>query len=176
MIDKTGSWSQEQIIQTFTGREFPSEFMLRALLSSRYFQLATRVEAGMSILDIGCLHARNLVPFADRGLNLNGIEVNEEMVELARVAAGHWGVKADVRQGTNRSIPFEDNTFDLVLSVDTIHYDEGQEAIHEALDEFVRVGRPGCHYLIATAGSEHVFHRSAVRLGDNRYRLQTDEF
>lgn len=176
--EKLASWSRKNVEMSHssTQRMYPTEYVLRAMCSGKFFKLRTDLAAGRKILDIGCLYANNLVPFASRGLLPHGIEINEEMVSLARKAASVWEIEAEVRQGTNRSIPFPDNYFDIVLSVATIHYEDGKDQIKQALSEFVRVGNSQCHYLISTAAAEHAFHRTAVRRGENSYQLHTNEF
>ena len=123
-----------------------------------------------------CGHRNNLVPFHDRECSLFGLEINEEMVSLAKEALLTWGINGEVRQGTNKKIPFESNYFDVVLSIGTIHYEDDLKGIHEALEEFKRIGKDGCHFLIMTVGTEHDFHKNATRLSENKYQLNTDEF
>jgi ubiquinone/menaquinone biosynthesis C-methylase UbiE len=175
--EKISSWSEENILKNHSIRirMFPTEYMLRALFSGKYFTLKTPLNKN-KILDIGCLYANNLVPFYDRECSLFGLEINEEMVSLSREALSTWGMKGEVRQGTNRKIPFKDNFFDIILSIGTIHYEDDLKGIHEAFEEFQRVGKNGCHYLIMTVGTEHVFHKTATRLSENKYQLNTDEF
>ena len=44
--------------------------------------------------------------------------------------------------GTNTSLPFEDNYFDILLSVSTIHYEQSKSNLIRALEEFRRVLKP----------------------------------
>lgn len=175
---KIDSWSEESLeaVRSADVRMFPTEHVLRTLFSSDYFASRTGISRGMRVLDVGCLYANNLVPFHDRGLALCGIEVNDDMVALAKRAATRWGIEADIRKGTNTDIPFEDGSFDIALSINTLHYEDDLEGIGRALQEFDRVGNDACHYVIATASSDHDFHRTATRLSENKYRLNTNEF
>src|SRR3546814_3446679 len=71
----------------------------------------------------------------------------------------------EIAAGHNRALPFPDGTFDFVLSINTIHYEDGIANVMAGLREIARVGKPDCHFLISTAGREHQFHRKAERLG-----------
>lgn len=177
MSAKQNSWTTENLGYTAAmARHFPAEYLLRGLLSQSYFRLAKEIKDGDKVLDIGCLYLNNLMPFADRRADLYGVEVNEEMVRLARERAQAYGMQANIDLGNNRQLPFADDSFDFVLSLNTIHYDDGGDAILEGLREIARVGKPDCHFLISTAGRKHWFHASAERLSEFRYRLSTDEF
>lgn len=157
-------------------RMFPTEYLLRAVLSHAHYSIATTDLQKKKVLDIGCLYSNNLVPFHERGCEVFGIEVNEEMVHLAKQSAELWKINAAISRGTNSSIPFADIFFDLVLSINTIHYEDSKEGICRALSEFARVGKPGCQYVISTPGPEHIYLKTAERLGENQYRLNTNEF
>lgn len=70
------------------------------------------------ILDVGCgkgfmLHDfKALMP----GATVAGIDVSEYAIERAMPS-----VRADVRIGNALELPFEDNSFDLVISINTVH-------------------------------------------------------
>jgi ubiquinone/menaquinone biosynthesis C-methylase UbiE len=98
------------------------------------------------------------------------------MVELAKKSAVHWNLDSEIQEGTNRSVPYPDQFFDIVLSIQTIHYEDNTTGLQEALKEFVRVGKPHCCYLIATVGNQHIFHEKAHRIAEHEYRLNTNEF
>jgi len=155
---------------------FPSEYVLRSFFSKNFFSEETPMKPGMRVLDIGTLYTNNLVPFHDRRLDLYGIEINEEMVQLAKTSGEQWNMSVTLKQGHNRSIPFPDQYFDILMSINTIHYENDRTKLKEALREFDRVGSSNCHYLIATAGSEHLFHKNAKRIAENQYRITTEDF
>jgi SAM-dependent methyltransferase len=177
MDEKRDSWSKTNIRYSSTmARHFPTEYLLRALCSRSYFGFGKDIVAGDKVLDLGCLYMNNLMPFADRGAELHGIEINEEMVAVARDRAAAQGMDATVTAGHNRALPYPDRFFDFVLSINTIHYEDGIENVRAGLQEIRRVGKPDCHFLISTAGAMHHFHQAAERLGPSRYRLITGEF
>lgn len=89
------------------------------------------------VLDVGCakgfmLHdLQRLVP----GIKVAGIDVSEYAIETALPE-----VKPFLKVGDVRKIPFEDKSFDLVISITTVHNLEYDECI-TALREIERVSR-----------------------------------
>ena len=96
-----------------------------------------RLAAGQRILDVGCakgflLHdLRRIVP----GICVVGLDVSSYAIEQAM---------ADVRprlvRGSAERLPFEDRTFDLVVSINTVHNLE-RAACVRALADIERVSR-----------------------------------
>lgn len=177
MADPKASWNKENLgYSPKMPRHFPAEYLLRALFSRSYFKLWKESTRGQKVLDLGCLYLNNLAPFQDRGAELFGVEINQDMVEIAREQAAARGMDVELSQGDNRHLPYADNTFDFVLSINTIHYEQEPELLMAGLREISRVGKADCHYLISTAGNQHHLHQKATRLGPSRYRLKTGEF
>lgn len=177
-MNKINSWTKKAIEATHSpqNRFFPNEIMLRVFFSSSYSGTAVIVKPGMRILDVGALHGGNFPPFADRGCHCFGIEVNEQMASIARQAAANWGIDAKISIGTNRTIPFEKETFDILTSVNTIHYEDNMLNVSNALKEYQRCLRPGGVAFIVTAAPEHFARKSAEKLEANQYRLNIDDF
>lgn len=89
------------------------------------------------ILDVGCgkgflLHdLKELIP----GITVQGIEISKYAVENAME-----DVKPFIFQGNAKELPFSDNTFDLVLAINTIH-NLPLEDCFKALKEIQRVSK-----------------------------------
>lgn len=157
-------------------RHHPSELMLRALLSSRYTGEAVQTGPDVRVLDIGTMYTNNLIPFADRDCQCAGLEINDNMAELSRLTAEQQGIQADIRVGSNRSIPFEDGDFDLLLSLNVIHYEDNTDGLVAALKEYRRVLSEKGTAFIVSAGPEHYLRADADPLGSNQYRIQHEDF
>jgi SAM-dependent methyltransferase len=94
---------------------------------------------GARILDAGCGSGRNMVELAAFGA-VTGIELAPASLEIAR----RRGV-GEVVAGSASSLPFDDASFDLVVSLDVIeHLDDDREALRE----FRRVTAPGGRLLV----------------------------
>lgn len=89
------------------------------------------------VLDVGCakgfmLHdMREIIP----GIDVFGVDISEYAIENA-----HPSIKPFVQVADCRSLPFPDKSFDLVISINTIHNLEGKD-LEVALKEIQRVSR-----------------------------------
>ena len=87
------------------------------------------------ILDVGCGKGFMLYDFKRfiPGITVAGIDISEYAIENAKKE-----VKQFLKVGDARELPFEDNSFDLVVSITTIHNLE-REDCKKALRELERV-------------------------------------
>ena len=86
------------------------------------------------ILDLGCGSGRHLVYFAKLGYDVCGIDVSPEAIKLSRKWLAEEGIKAELHCKDMQRMPWPDNFFDAVFSVQVIeHNDLGhiQKIIHE---------------------------------------------
>lgn len=95
-------------------------------------------------LDVGCGTGVLAERLAGHGYEMTGVDPSEGMLEvLAERAPRVRGVRAS---GTE--LPFEDGSFDLVLTVAALHHIAAPEAVRATLAELVRISRPGGRVLI----------------------------
>ena len=143
---------------------YPNEFMVKLFASTYYSNLAAGfIQSGQKVLDVGCGAANNLRFFVDRGLEGHGIDVTDDFVEMALENVKQLGYLAKIQRGSNEQIPYEDNFFDILISINTIHYQEGREAYIRALREFSRVVKPGGLVVFSTVGMQHEFRTHSKR-------------
>ena len=90
-----------------------------------------------SVLDVGCAKGfmmhdmAKLIP----GITLEGIDISEYAIEKAID-----DMKIHLHVANAEELPFEDNSFDVVISINTIHNLE-EDVCGEALKEIERVSR-----------------------------------
>jgi ubiquinone/menaquinone biosynthesis C-methylase UbiE len=113
------------------------------------------------VLELACGTARNL-PFYSEGVELTGIELSPEMLELARRRADELGRPADLRLGDAQALEFADASFDTVTC--TLGFCTIPDTTVAAREAF-RVLRPSGELLML----EHV--RSPVRVVRGGQRL-----
>jgi SAM-dependent methyltransferase len=100
-----------------------------------YWQLS----AGSSVLDVGCgkgfmLHdLAELIP----GITVKGIDISQYAIENVIE-----NTKPHVQVANATHLPFPDNSFDVVISINTVHNLEREEC-GKALREIERVSRSG---------------------------------
>jgi ubiquinone/menaquinone biosynthesis C-methylase UbiE len=100
--------------------------------------------AGQRILDLGCgtgtlaIQVRSAQPEAE----VVGLDADQEMLAQARIKADAAGVAVRFDQGLSTELPYEDESFDLVLSTLFFHHLTGADKRRTAA-EIARVLRPG---------------------------------
>ncbi|MEY2493260.1 MAG: hypothetical protein QOH24_2211 [Verrucomicrobiota bacterium] len=74
------------------------------------------VRAGQNVLDVGCGTGVVAITAARIGARVRGIDLTPELLERARENARIANVQIDFREGDVEALPFDDVTFDVVLS------------------------------------------------------------
>jgi ubiquinone/menaquinone biosynthesis C-methylase UbiE len=93
---------------------------------------------GGQILDVGCGTGHLAAGLIGAGYRVAGIDLSPGMVLAARTR----GVDNTVVASASR-LPFGDHSFDLVLTVATLHHLETEERVGDTIAEMGRVVRPG---------------------------------
>jgi SAM-dependent methyltransferase len=89
-------------------------------------------------LDVGCGTGALAARLDAAGYEVAGVDPSEGMLEVLRERAP--AVRALTASGT--SLPFPDDSFDVVLTVAVMHHIAAAEDVRRTLAEMVRVARP----------------------------------
>jgi arsenite methyltransferase len=145
---------------TWTGGYF-AFFGSLMYLSSRVGKLRARdglldrltLDPSATVLDAGCGHGLLLIGAAHRVPSGRAVGVdiwsqrdqgeNSAAATLANAAAEGVADRVEVRDADIRELPFPDASFDAVVSNLVIHNISGRDQRRRAINEFVRVLRPG---------------------------------
>ena len=73
-------------------------------------------------LDLGCGVGRHALFLAEHGLAVEAIDGSAKGLAVVRETAQARGISLGVRQGTADALPFDDGSFDFVLSWNVIHH------------------------------------------------------
>jgi SAM-dependent methyltransferase len=94
------------------------------------------IEAGQTVLDVGCGTGVFLRLAADRGARVFGLDASEALLRIARDRVP----EADLRAGDMQFLPYEDDRFDTVTGFNAFFFAADMVA---ALREAGRVAKPG---------------------------------
>ena len=97
------------------------------------------------VLDLGCGSGRHLVYFAKLGYDVYGIDVSPEAIKLSRKWLEHEGLKAELHCQDMKQLPWPENFFDAVFSVQVIEHND-LEHIREIIHEVNRVIQIGGYF------------------------------
>jgi len=105
--------------------------------NARYlFELAKRPVKGCKILDVGCGFGIDSVIFAADGAeSVHGIDVNPDWIDCIHkyMKELKWDLPIYTKPGDASHLDFDDNSFDVVLSVEAIsHYHDPDTFLREA--------------------------------------------
>src|SRR5437868_1659935 len=99
------------------------------------------LKVGQVVVDVGCGTGISSRLFAEIGMNVIGIEPNEQMRKTAE-SEPHANIS--YRDGTGEATGLPDTSADLVLAAQAFHWFESEKA----LAEFSRVLKPAGHAVL----------------------------
>ena len=96
-------------------------------------------------LDLGCGVGRHALLLAEHGLVVEAIDGSATGLAVARETAQARGIALGMRQGNADALPFDNGSFDFVLSWNVIHHGTLGD-VGRRLAEIWRVMKPGALY------------------------------
>jgi ubiquinone/menaquinone biosynthesis C-methylase UbiE len=101
---------------------------------------AAGVEPGLDVLDVACGTGNATIPAAKAGARVTGLDFAPRLLEIARERAADAMVEIDFLEGDAQELPFEDASFDRVVSTFGHMFAPDHE---RTASEMKRVLRPG---------------------------------
>lgn len=145
---------QDQIPQdwyatAFTGMSAEMAWTERTEQEIKRALTMLRPQGGERVLDLACGTGRHSLELVRQGFSVVGVEIGEELVEIARQDAEVRGLQAEFIQGDLRELDFE-GEFDIVLNLNdgAVGYFETDEENHRTFEVIARALKPGGRNLI----------------------------
>lgn len=107
-------------------------------------ELIPRDGSGFRLLDLGCGTGYHMANYRKRGFEAVGVDGSEDMIAQAR----QLNPDISFYQADVEDLPLDDDSFDVLLSIEVIRY---LPKVERYLAEACRVLRPGGHALITAA-------------------------
>ena len=115
-----------------------------------------------NILDAGCGNGKNMVYLQNQGHNMTGIDFSDGLLEICKQK------NLNVHNSDIRNLPFNDSTFDYVISIAVIHHLNTEEDRIKAINELLRVTKKGGKVLFTMwALEQDNLSKRKMILGDN---------
>jgi ubiquinone/menaquinone biosynthesis C-methylase UbiE len=139
-------------------------------------ELLGRVPDGATVLDVPVGTGRLMEFYKSHKFDVTGLDISPDMIGQARAAAEANSVDVKFQQGDIRSIPFGNDTFDLVVCLRFLNWID-KDGVAAALGELARVSSRnvliGIRYLTAWGDMSVGSKRFAMRtVGIPRYRAR----
>ena len=94
------------------------------------------------LLNVGCAHGPDFLPFKENKFDLYGIDFSKEMIRLAKKYSRKFDFNVNLAMADAIHLPFGDATFDWVIAIATYHHIEDRSQRQEAFKELKRVLKP----------------------------------
>jgi len=98
------------------------------------------IKPGLKVLDVACGSGNLAVIAAQKGATVTGIDIADNLVEAAKQRADKLGLDIKFEQGDAEALPYEDDTFDVVMTMFGAMFAPRPEV---TASELVRVCKPG---------------------------------
>ena len=155
--------------------KWPNEILLKLLFGS-YLKKKIEIKSNDKILDVGCGFGNNLLPFRNITKNLYGTEVSPKICKIAESFLKSENLKTIIKFGTNKKIPFKDDFFNILLSINVLHYEKSENDIKKSILEYKRVLKKNGTLIIFTVGPNHQIYKKAKVIGNHRYEIKNWDF
>lgn len=96
------------------------------------FKWIAKQKPNGKLLEIGCSMGTDLIQLARQGMNVNGVDLTDEGIKLAKQRFELYEIPANLQVGDAENLPFDENTFDVVYSFGVLHHTpDTQKSINE---------------------------------------------
>ncbi len=130
--DKIYKQRTQQGIFEYFDKQYRFDYVVNMIPQSRKDQSRA--------LDVGCGAGQLLPVLVKKGYHTHAIDVSQQMIDLAKLVCEQKNIIVDFQLGDCESLTFQDNFFDLYVTMGVIEYMDNDAPM---LNEIKRVLRPG---------------------------------
>ncbi|WP_158630174.1 methyltransferase domain-containing protein [Cohnella sp. AR92] len=128
---------------------------------------------GHRILDLGCGTGRHVVFLASEGYDVTGIDFSKEGLHYTAQRLEQLNLSAELVQGSIVTLPFENESFDGVISISVIYYFIKAD-VQRVIDELYRVLKPGGKAFIVVRALDDKRYGQGIEVEPNTYVMDND--
>jgi ubiquinone/menaquinone biosynthesis C-methylase UbiE len=110
------------------------------------FVKRTPIRPGMRVLDVACGTGNTAIPTARAGASVTAVDIATNLLEQARQRSATETLNIDFREGDAEELPFDDQQFDVVITMFGAMFAPRPERVAA---ELLRVCKPGGHIAMA---------------------------
>lgn len=118
---------------------------------------------GKNILDVGCGEGGFVVALKEKNLKALGVDISRDALEIAHLQLAyreHLGNPNIICQTDGHHLPFPDNSFDLITSIDTLEHIPNLEGFMREVQRTLRKGG----YFYANTPNRHWPYETHCRM------------
>ncbi|NIA69547.1 class I SAM-dependent methyltransferase [Pelagibius litoralis] len=173
--DPRTAW--ESAYRSQTEIAYPAEGVIR-IFKGRFPKLNLPTEhKGLSILDLGCGDGRHLPFFASLGFEVSAVEISDNLCESLQQKMSSISVPVDIRCGHAGNIPFDNGSFDRLLTWNSCYYmSAGEENFQDHVKEMARVIKPGGWIIASIPKKMSFIFNGSEPANSPGYRVIRDDY
>ncbi len=120
-----------------------------------YLRGSSRFSGNIKGLDLGCGQGWYASAMTGLGYEMKGADLSEQQVRLAKEYAAGKGQVIDFSQASAADIPFDDNQFDFIYSINALHHITDDALREKVFSEITRVLKPGGVFFLHEMNTEN---------------------
>ena len=132
------------------------QHLLLTQYQTSYNYLLKKFPPPLCALEAGCGIGRWIIPMAQKGYEITGIEIEQEALNI--IETHYKATNLKLVNGDILNMPFQDDSFDLVISLGVLEHFEKPEIQNKAISEHIRVMKSDGFFFVT------VPHVSILRL------------
>ena len=155
---------------------YPNEFVVRFLakyVRKRIGLDTYQVHRGdiKRVLDLGCGCGRHLIMLAREGYDTYGLDISKMAIAFAQQWLEREGLEADLRVGSAASLPWEEGSFDLVISHGVLDHMCWEDA-RQATKEVARVLKPQGLFYVSLVSTRESGYGQGQQIDQYTYSVE----
>lgn len=174
MYSATDSWES---LYKKSELAYPTEGVIR-IFKGKFPNLKLDNDfAGKSICDLGYGDGRHFPLFDRLNLKCHGVEISEQILQQTRDEQALSGLNLDLRVGNAANIPFEDESFDYLMSWNSCYYmTHGGANFDRHVEEMSRVVKKGGYFIVSVPTSKCFIFKDSTESRPGYRTIQDDYF
>lgn len=138
---------------------YPADWILRF----HNMFLKKNISPGARILDYGCGSGNNSIFFARQGYDVHGLEVSPSAINLIKQNLKAHSLNENlinnykIVKPDTTSLPYEDCSFDFILSNQVLYYLPNKQHIQKLCEEFSRILKPNGFVFFTMMGPKNYY-------------------
>jgi SAM-dependent methyltransferase len=156
---------------------YPTEWVIRTFLGKyQNLNLDKAKYKNANLLDLGFGDCRNMPLLNDCGFKIHGVEIHEEIIASAELRLHELGITADLRLGTNASIPYQEDFFEYVLACHSCYYIDKETSFNDNIIEIARILRKDGVFIASLPAPGNFILKDSVLLENGHIMITNDVF
>jgi len=156
---------------------YPTEWVIRTFLGKYpHLNLDKASYPGAKMLDLGFGDCRNMPLLNNCGFDIYGVEISEDILDLAKEKLAELKISATLKVGSNTDIPFEDGYFDYLLACHSCYYVDKGTSFRDNLKEMARVLKPGATIVASLPAPDNFILKDAQKMEDGHVMIKNDVY